>query len=531
MKNTFDFIIIGAGSAGCVLANRLSADAACKVALIEAGDEPDVRLAPVPGAASHLRNTRADWAFTTTPQRELFGRRIAYPRGRVIGGTSILNYMAYVRGNAADYDGWAQMGNTGWSYDDVLPYFRKAESNADFSDAWHGENGPLGVETNTQRHPTCDLFLEAAMALGLPSNPDFNGAQQAGCGYFQATIRNGRRSSTAEAYLDPVRHRPNLTVLKNTHLLRIVIEEGRAVGVEVLAEGRNVETLRAEKEIVLSAGAIGSPHIMMMSGLGPADHLTDHCIPVLCDLPAVGQNLEDHLGVGPVSARVSDPDAVFGKVPDAFEDALAEFKRTGGGLLATHHLDVGAFYSVDADTVSPQCQVFMIPGIWEPSRIDGVPDRSKIILNGWPTRSRSRGSVTLCSSNPLDPPVIDPNYLSDPDDLRISVEMVKFHVQLLNSPAYGQIRAGKALPEFLNDADIADHVRRNASTIWHPSSTCRMGSGEMSVVGPDLSVHGIDGLSICDASVMPTMVSGNPNAAIIMVAEKGADLIYQRSLK
>jgi len=527
MTETFNYIIIGAGSAGCVLAHRLSEDATCRVALIEAGDEPDARLAPVPGAASHLRNTRADWAFTTTPQRELFDRRIAYPRGRVIGGTSILNYMAYVRGNAADYDGWAQMGNTGWSYADVLPYFRKAESNADFADAWHGQTGPLSVETSQHRHPTCDLFLEAAQALGLPFNPDFNGAQQAGCGYFQATTRNGRRSSTAEAYLDPVRHRPNLKVLKNTHLLRIVVEKTRAVGVEVLAEGRRLETLHAEGEIILSAGAIGSPQIMMLSGLGPADHLTAHGVPVLCDLPAVGQNLEDHLGVGPAIATVSDPDAVFGQLPDRFEDALAEFERTGGGLLATHHLDVGGFYSVDAGTMSPQCQVFMLPGIWEPSRIDGVPDRSKIILYGWPTRSRSRGSVSLGSSNPLEPPVIDPNYLSDPDDLRVSVEMVKFHIDVLNSPAYSPVRAGKALPEFVADTDIADHVRRNASTIWHSTSTCRTGSGEMSVVGPDLRVHGVDGLRICDASVMPTMVSGNPNAAIIMVAEKGAALVKQ----
>ncbi len=529
MTDSYDYIIIGAGSAGCVLAHRLSEDSTCKVALIEAGGEPDARLAPVPGAASWMQNTRADWAFTTTPQRELFDRRIPYPRGRVIGGTSVLNYMAYVRGNAGDYDAWAQMGNTGWSYSDVLPYFRKAETNADFADEWHGDTGPLGVETNQHRHPTCNLFLEAAQSKGLSFNPDFNGARQEGCGYFQATTRNGRRSSTAEAYLDPVRHRPNLTILKNTQLLRIVVEKSRAIGVEVLAEGRRLQTLRSEREIVLSAGSIGSPHIMMLSGLGPADHLSDHCIKIVCDLPAVGQNLEDHLGNGPVIANVSDPDAVFGQVPDRFGSALTEFEQTGGGILATHYLDVGAFYSVDAGTEYPQCQVFMLPGVWEPSRVDGMPDRSKIILSGWPTRSKSRGTLTLGSSNPLDPPLIDPNYLSDPDDLRISVEMVKFHTELLNSLAFASIRAGKALPAFNCDAEVADHVRRNATTIWHPTSTCKMGLDEGAVVGPDLSVNGIDGLSICDASIMPTMVSGNPNAAIIMIAEKGADLIQQRN--
>lgn len=528
MKQKTDYIVIGAGSAGCVVAARLSEDPACQVVLIEAGSEPDPRLAPVPGAASWMQNTRSDWAFTTVPQKELFDRRIAYPRGRVMGGTSVLNYMAYMRGNAGDYDLWAQMGNTGWSYADVLPYFRKAETNATFDDAWHGTSGPLSVETNAFHHPIYDLFYDAAAGLGLPFNPDFNGAVQEGYGRYQATQRNGRRSSTVEAYIDPNRVRPNLSIVKNAQITRIVVEKSRAVAVEYLAEGRRMETLGADVEIVLAAGSIGSPHIMLLSGLGPADALKTHDIPVVCDIPAVGQNLEDHLGVGGLTVTVKDPDAIFGKVPARFDEALAEFEQTGGGLLSSYYLDVGAFFSVDPGSAYPQCQAFLLPGISEFYRTDGVPNRSLFNISGWPCRSKSRGSVTLGSANPLDPPLIDPNYLSDPDDLRLSVKQLKWHKALLNSPSFDGIRAGPAQPDLITDQDFADHTRRLGSTIWHPTSTCRMGPGQDAVVDPDLRVKGIEGLSICDASVMPTMVSGNTNAATIMIGEKGADLIRSR---
>jgi choline dehydrogenase len=529
MDGPVDYVIIGAGSAGCVLAARLTADPAFRVALIEAGGEADPRLSPVPGAASRMQDTKADWAFRTVPQRELFDRRIGYPRGRVVGGTSMLNYMVYIRGNAGDYDGWAGMGNTGWSYRDVLPYFRKAESNADLADDFHGRDGPLGVETPRHRVALCELFIEAAQEMGLPFNPDFNGASQAGCGYLQATLRNGRRCSTAEAYLDPVRDRPNLELVRNAHVTRILIERGRAVGVEYLAGGRQAVTLRAEVEVILAAGAIGSPHLMMLSGLGPARHLAAHGIEVVADLPALGHNLEDHLGIGGLSVYLKDPEAVFGRVPPRFEDALAEFERSGTGILATHHLDAGAFYSIDPGRDHPQCQSIMTPGIAEFYRTDGAPDRSRFCLGGWPSRPKSRGTVTLASANPLDAPLIDPNYLSEPDDLRLSIEQKKWVRELLNARAFDAIRAGPPQPEFASDAEIATHIRRNAWTTWHPTSTCRMGTGDDSVVGPDLRVHGLDGLSICDASIMPTMVSGNTNAPTIMIAEKGADLIGGRA--
>lgn len=528
MGEGYDYVIVGAGSAGCVLANRLSEDSSCSVALVEAGGEPDPRLAHVPGAATWMQNTRSDWAFTTVPQKELFDRKIAYPRGRVLGGTSILNFMIYVRGNAGDYDQWAQMGNTGWSYEDVLPYFCKAESNAKFQDDYHGQDGPLSVETNAHIHPLCETFIEAAVSLGVPFNPDFNGKSQWGCGYYQATLKNGKRASTAAAYLDPVRDRPNLTVIKNAHVLRINIEGGRATGIECVLDGRQVETIRANAQIVLSAGSIGSPHLLMLSGVGPAEHLRQHEIDAVLDNPDVGQHLEDHLGGSTVSAYLRDPDAVYGKVAQSFDAALEEFENSGGGVLATLQLDAGAFFSVDPGFEYPQCQTFFAPGIAEYYRSDGVPDVSRITAGGYICKSKSRGSVTLASSNPLDAPLIDPNYLSDPDDLRVQIEHVKWNLDLLNAKPFEKVREGMAQPAFKDDSEIETFIRQNASTIWHPTGTCRMGAEGSSVVSPELEVHGIENLSVCDASVMPTMVSGNINAPVIMVAEKGADLIKAR---
>ena len=528
MTSEFDYIIIGAGSAGCVLAHRLSEDPTCKVALIEAGGEPDPRLAHVPGAATRMRNTRSDWSFTTVPQRELFGRKMAYPRGRVLGGTSILNYMIYVRGNAGDYDQWARMGNTSWSYDGVLPYFAKAETNATFNDAYHGRNGPLSVETNPHRHPLCDLFIEAAMSKGAPFTPDFNGESQWGCGYYQATLRNGKRASAAAEYLDPVRARPNLTVFKNTLVLKLLVRNGCATAIECLLEGRRFETIRADREIILSAGAIGSPQLLMLSGIGPADHLNSHGIDVVLDNPEVGQNLEDHLGCF-VQAPLRDPDAVYGDLPQSFEEGLAQFERSGDGLLATHYLDAGAFFAVDPDCEYPQCQTFFTPGICELYRTDGAPNRTLVSAGGYVCKSGSRGRVTLASSNPLDPPDIDPNYLSEPDDLRLLVEHVKWNQMVLNAEPFGRVRSAFAQPEFQDDGAIETYIRQNATTIFHPTGTCRMGEAGASVVSQELLVHGIERLSVCDASVMPTMVSGNTNAPTIMIAEKGADLIKARN--
>ena len=528
MEGQFDYIIVGAGSAGCVLANRLSEDSACNVLLIEAGGEPDPRLSNIPGAASWMQKSKSDWAFSTTHQPELFDRRIAYPRGRVLGGTSILNYMVYVRGNSGDYDQWAQLGNSGWSYDDVLPYFKRAEANAAINDMYHGTDGPLSVETNPHRHPLCEMFIAAAVSVGHRFNPDFNGAVQAGCGYYQATLRNGRRCSTARAYLDPVRDRPNLTLVKEALVTRIIVDNNRARGVEYFAEGRRLEIAHTDGEIVCAAGAIGSPHLLMLSGIGPADHLRSHGVDVKADLPGVGQDLQDHISPGSVSGWVKDPDAVYGKIPAKFDDAVTEFEETGGGILATHHLDAGAFYLADPGEAYPALQTFFCPGIAEFYRTDGEPDRRRFCIGGYVCRPRSRGSVTLASGSPLDPPIIDPNYLSDPNDLRLMIELIRKDREIANAKPFDDIRLGVATPDGDDPREITTFIRQNASTTWHPTSTCRMGIDDRAVVGPDLRVRGLEGLSVCDASIMPSMVSGNTNAPTIMIAEKGADLLKAR---
>ena len=528
MNDTYDFIVIGAGSAGCVLAHRLSESGDARVALIEAGGAPDPVLSRIPGAAIRQQGTRSDWRFQTVPQKHLYDRVIAYPRGRVLGGTSVLNYMVYVRGNAGDYNGWAQRGCTGWSYDDVLPYFIRAEANADFDDAYHGTHGPLSVERHKHAHPICEVFFEAAQQCGIPFNPDINGATQHGCGYQQATTRNGTRCDTATAYLDPIRDRPNLTVIPEALVTRIVVEKGRATAVELLEGGRTLRRLTAGVEIVLSAGSIGSPHLLMLSGIGPADHLRSNGIDPVLDNPDVGQHLEDHYSQNGVSRRLKDPAAIYGAVTEGFDDAIAEFQSTGGGPLATMHLDSVVFHSADSGADYPQFQSIFTPSLAEFYRTAGRIDLGSVKLGGYVCRPHSRGAVTLASASPLEAPRIDPNYLSDPEDLRLMIAHHRRNAEILNAPAFETICEGPATQTVATDAELEHLIRESASTIWHPTSTCRMGPGEGAVVGPNLKVHGIEGLSVCDASVMPTMVSGNTNAPVIMVAEKGADLICAR---
>jgi choline dehydrogenase len=522
---TFDYIIVGVGSSGCVLANRLSADPSCRVLLIEAGGEPDTNLATIPGAALRLQGTKLDWSFTTTPQKQLFGRRIVYPRGRAVGGTSVLNLMMYVRGNRGDYDRWEAMGNPGWGYDDVLPYFRRSEGNTTFTDDYHGTDGPLGVTTNPHRPPLCERFLEAAQSVGIPYNPDFNGATQEGCGYFQATLKNGRRCGSKESFIDPIRKRRNFTLLRHAFVFRLVVEHGRARGVDLFADGQ-VQRVEADGEVILAAGAIGSPHLLMLSGIGPAAHLAAHGIPVVEDLPGVGQDLQDHVGGGTVSAALKEPLDPGGQAND-FEAALTEFERTGAGHLATHYLDAGAFLRLDPSDPDPDFEAVFAPGIAEFYRLERQPDRTRVYVGGFVSRPLSRGSVTLASADPLDRPLIDPNYFAEPLDLRLTIESVRRRVDILNAGPFDEVRLGQAEPGDMDDAALELRIRRIASTTWHPTSTCRMGTDERAVVGPDLRVHGIERLRICDASVMPSMVSANTNATVVMIGEKGSDLIRQ----
>ncbi len=521
----FDYIIVGAGSSGCVLANRLSADPSCRVLLIEAGGEPDTNLATIPGAATYLQGSNLDWGYTTIPQKHLLGRRIPYPRGRAVGGSSVLNLMMYVRGNRGDYDRWEAMGNPGWGYDDILPFFRRSEANTTFADDYHGTDGPMGVATNPHRHSVCERFLEAAQSIGIPYNPDFNGATQEGCGYFQATLKNGRRCGSKEAFIDPIRDRANFTLLRNAFVFRLLIEQERARGVEVFADGQ-IRRVDADSEVILAAGAIGSPHLLMLSGIGPADHLAAHGIPVIADLSGVGQDLQDHIGGGSVSAVLKDPLDLRGQATD-FDDAMAEFERSGGGHLATHHLDAGAFLRLDASDPDPDFEAVFMPSLSEFYRADGLMDRTRVYLGGWVSRPLSRGSITLASADPLDRPLIDPNYFAEPRDLLLTVEGVRRRMDILNAGPFDEVRLGRADPGDMDDVALELRVRRSALTIWHPTSTCRMGTDARAVVGTDLRVRGIEGLRVCDASVMPSMVSANTNATVVMIGEKGSSLIRQ----
>ena len=446
-------IIVGAGSAGCVLANRLTEDPDRKVLLLEAGGETNEDLISVPGAAPSLRDGKIDWAFKTVPQKHLMDRRMNYPRGRGLGGTSVLNWLVYVRGNKGDYDHWRQLGNVGWDYDSVLPYFVRAEANESIRDGYHGTHGPLSVEDHPFRHPLCAVYLEAARSVGIPFNPDFNGARQEGCGYYQMTARGGRRCSAAAGYLDPVHSRPNLTILTNTLALRLLIEDRKVAGVEYLANGRSVERAHSEAEVVLAAGAIGSPQILMLSGIGPKDHLNAHGIDVALDLPGVGQDLQDHAGNHGISVGIRDLEA-YGPGPGSFADELAQFQRDGGGNLASNGIEAGAFIRARPSDEYPSLQLYFDSGTAEYNREYGVLDHSRIALYVYVCRPRSRGTVTLASANPLDRPLIDPNYFSDPDDLELTILGVRRNLEIMCAKPFDKVRMDDIRPDLRTRSDI-----------------------------------------------------------------------------
>jgi choline dehydrogenase len=413
----------------------------------------------------------------------------------------VINYCLYVRGNRGDYDHWAQLGNTGWSYDDVLPYFRRAEANATFADRFHGTDGPPGVESFSHPSGLHEAYLSAAQSVGLPLNPDFNGASQEGCGYYQSTLRNGRRHDVAAAYLAPAAGRRNLTVASGCLITGLVVEGQRVRGVRYISAGREVVTAWAAAEVICCAGAIGSPHLLMLSGIGPATHLNELGIDVVADLP-VGQHLADHLGRVPVSMTLRDPER-FGVTDISFEAAAVAFEQSRSGPLATMHIDAGAFCRLRPEDAWPTAQLFFTPGYTR--RYAGVPGAFTVHLGGYLCRPASQGTVRLASADPLDRPLIDPNYLADPEDLERMIELVEVNLEIARSAAFDGIR--ERLVHDLGSRERIEHfIRANASTTWHPTSTCRMGMGASAVVGQDLRVHGIDGLRVCDASVMPTMI-------------------------
>ncbi len=527
-----DFVIVGGGSAGAVLAARLTEDPSVTVHLLEAGGRGDGIFARVPMAAAAVVPgyvKSSNWRFSTVPQKGL-NNRIGYqPRGRGLGGSSLVNAMLYIRGHQQDYDEWAALGCHGWSWNEVLPWFRKAEDNIRGADALHGRGGPLQVCDQNWARPINLAFIKAAEQCGYRHNDDFNGPSQEGVGLYQATQfwqgpKRGERCSASAAYLHDVMHRRNLTITTGAHVTRILVEQGRAVGV-VYRQGSEERTIRAGREVILAAGALQSPHILMLSGIGPADHLRQHDIPVILDQPGVGANLQDHLDYTMIF-RSADTD-LFGLSLKATRDLLQaanEWRAERLGHLRSTCAESGGFLKTDASLDRPDIQLHFLVGMVD----DHV--RKMHWGHGYSAhvcvlRPHSRGTVRLASADPFAAPLIDPAFLSDPRDLTTLRKGARRMSEIMAAPALARYRGRELYPAGESDSNLNAAIRARADTIYHPVGTCRMGSDAAAVVDPDLKFNGIEGLRVVDASVMPRLIGGNTNAPVIMMAEKTAAAI------
>ncbi|HEY6355115.1 MAG TPA: GMC family oxidoreductase N-terminal domain-containing protein [Burkholderiaceae bacterium] len=524
-KQSFDYIVTGAGSAGCVVAHRL-VKAGHSVLLLEAGPTDAIKFVRIPATFVRVIGTERSWVYETTPQPHASGRKMFVPQGRMTGGGSSLNAMIYIRGAAADYDGWAAAGCTGWGWQDVLPAFRRAESNTRFSGAMHGTDGPLRVSDTKFRHPLSLAFLKGAQEAGLAYNDDFNGGSQAGVGFYQTTTIDGTRGSTATTYLAAVRGDPKLSLINGAHVLRVRLEAGVASGVEYRTADGSVHAAQARREVVLCAGALATPKLLQVSGIGPGALLQQLGIPLQHDLPGVGENFQDHLEII-AHGRCREPISLLGqdKGLTALKHGL-QWELFKTGLLTSNVVESGGFVDT-LGTGRPDVQFHVLPVLV--GDVDRpMPEVHGISIDPCFLRPKSRGRVRAKSADALQPAEFDGGYLSAQEDVDTLVRGLKLARRILRTPSMRAVIAEELYPgeqEHIADAELEQFVRRYAKTVYHPVGTCRMGSDPQAVVDPQLRVHGIGRLRVCDASVMPTICSGNTNAPTIMIAERGAEFM------
>ena len=522
----FDYVIVGGGTAGCVLAARLSENPAARICLLEAGGRDSHPLIHMPIGFAKMTTGPLTWGLTTVPQRHANQREIPYAQARVLGGGSSINAEIFTRGHPRDYDRWADEGAPGWGFKDIQRYFLRSEGNTMLAGDWHGTDGPLGVSSLDPTEMT-RAYIRSCQELGLPYNPDFNGPEQAGTGAYQTTTRDKKRCSAAVAYLRPAMTRRNLTVITKAQVLRLVFQGARAIGVEYTTGGAP-QIARADSEVLVTSGAVGSPKLLLLSGIGPAADLTSHGIGVVADLPGVGQNLTDHFGIDIVAELKRHESLDKYNKPLRMIGAGLQYLLFKTGPVTSNLVEGGAFWYADKNAVSPDLQFHFLCGAGAEAGVPSVrAGTSGITLNSYTLRPKSRGSVTLRSADPRDKPLIDPNFLAEPDDLRIGIEGVKLSREMFSQPSLQHYIKAIRFPadSVKTDADYAAYARQYGRTSYHPVGTCKMGMGPLAVVDPGLRVHGIDGLRVCDSSIMPSLIGSNTNAPTVMIGEKAADLI------